>query len=464
MRSEQQTTGRALVVSFAAVALTFTVGIAVAQLYMWRVRLAARQITDNSSPSVSRLSSMRAALRVLEVQADDYVDRCQVDSCGPAPARLEELRATLRTDWRGYRELPVFPREAEAWPGIEEALAQLDGAFGDTFGELRKGRPTQAEEMLERNLKPACDRLDGMIARLVKLNFTQGIILASRIEALSGISIALSVVLDLASVALTALAGALAIRVVRRYERSLQSRADELDLFAGRVAHDVMSPLMTTDLALQVARRHASDDGRAVLEQGRRGIQRVRLLVDGLLEFARAGAKLVPGVSADVRGVVDAVSDELRPLAEQRGVSVLTQAAPGASVACSPGLLMSLVANLVRNAIVHMGASEVRRVVIRASRVSGEEWIRIEVEDTGPGVPAALGDRIFEPFVRGNADEPGSGLGLATVRRIVTAHRGGIGHQSRPGGGALFWIVMPRAAHPGEPVTFGSTTGVRATR
>jgi signal transduction histidine kinase len=115
-------------------------------------------------------------------------------------------------------------------------------------------------------------------------------------------------------------------------------------------------------------------------------------------------------------------------------------------------VLSSIVSNLVRNAITHMGARELRHVRIRVGPGETTEAVRIEVEDTGPGIPEALGDRIFEAFVRGaGADQSGIGLGLATVKRLVTAHGGNVGFRSRAGVGTLFFVDLPRARELHQP-------------
>ncbi len=71
--------------------------------------------------------------------------------------------------------------------------------------------------------------------------------------------------------------------------------------------------------------------------------------------------------------------------------------------------------------------------------------VRFEIEDTGPGVPPALADRVFERHVRGERSS-GLGLGLATVKRLVETHRGRLGVRSSPGRGSCFWVELPAAA------------------
>jgi len=96
----------------------------------------------------------------------------------------------------------------------------------------------------------------------------------------------------------------------------------------------------------------------------------------------------------------------------------------------------------VRNGIKYIGARPTRRIVVRAFAVG--QLARLEVEDTGPGVPPEIQATLFEPFVRGPHERVnGSGLGLATVKRLVETHAGRVGVQSKAGVGSLFWVELP---------------------
>ncbi|HSN27879.1 MAG TPA: HAMP domain-containing sensor histidine kinase, partial [Kofleriaceae bacterium] len=70
---------------------------------------------------------------------------------------------------------------------------------------------------------------------------------------------------------------------------------------------------------------------------------------------------------------------------------------------------------------------------------------RIEVQDTGPGIPPGEDPRIFEPYVQLDRTGGSIGLGLATVQRLARAHGGNVGVISPPGRGALFWVELPAA-------------------
>jgi signal transduction histidine kinase len=299
-------------------------------------------------------------------------------------------------------------------------------------------------------------QVDAGVATLIANDHEQGLLVARRIDVLARRGIKVAVLLDALSIGLTIFAASLAIRVVQRYQRTLGQRAQELDQFAGRVAHDIKSPLAATSAALYVLRADAtSDRSRKSLEGARRGVARVGRLVDGLLEFARAGAEPSPKASADVREVIEDVLTELRPMATDHRVELQVASVSPEAVACSPGVLTSVVSNLVRNAIAHMGSSPVREVRIRALRAEGNAAVRVEVEDTGPGISETFAPRLFQPFERGpDAQHPGSGLGLATAKRFVSAHGGRIGFDSRPGHGALFWFEIPRPGQvePGAPL------------
>src|SRR5262249_32394376 len=127
------------------------------------------------------------------------------------------------------------------------------------------------------------------------------------------------------------------------------------------------------------------------------------------------------------------------------GIDLEIGALPNVSVACSPGVLTSLVSNLVGNALKYMGDAPIRRVSVQANVVGG--MVRVEVRDTGPGVPPELRERIFDPYVRAaDSTIPGLGFGLATVRRLAEAHGGAVGLDREVRYGSLFWFELPLAA------------------
>jgi signal transduction histidine kinase len=171
-------------------------------------------------------------------------------------------------------------------------------------------------------------------------------------------------------------------------------------------------------------------------------VQRVQTLVDGLLAFARAGGKPEPGTTAAIATVLPDAIDGLAAQARDHEIALRLGPVLEGTLACSTGVLTSLVTNLVQNAIKYMGDSPQRRIDVRVVD-AGASW-RLEVSDTGPGIPHGQQERIFEPYVRMGQGRPGIGLGLATVDRLVRAHGGQRGVLSQPGEGATFWFELPK--------------------
>ena len=184
--------------------------------------------------------------------------------------------------------------------------------------------------------------------------------------------------------------------------------------------------------------------GNAFLSRARASLRQVGVMVDGLLEFARAGAQPPAGARSDPARVLHDLAMNIDPAAAAARVELRIAQAPRLEVAAGPGVLTSLLRNLIENAIRYLGDSGVRRIEVRI--VDQGERARFEVEDTGPGIPPEKLRRLFEPHLRGlDSGGPGIGLGLATVKRLAEAHGGQVGASSRPGKGSCFWFELPKA-------------------
>lgn len=224
----------------------------------------------------------------------------------------------------------------------------------------------------------------------------------------------------------------------------MEQKADELEVFALRMAHDIRTPISVVSLSLNAVARYVGTDERVqrALARGQRSIGQTTKIVDALLTFARAGAHPQPGAHAVVADVAKEVTEIMRTRAEQVGATVALRAHTRAFVPCPEGALGSVLSNLVGNALTYVEGAQTRQVTVDIAEKLGE--VKTVVSDSGPGLPPGMdSDSLFLPYVRGkDARGSGLGLGLATVKRIVDAHGGRVGVISSPDGCA-FWFTLP---------------------
>jgi signal transduction histidine kinase len=229
-----------------------------------------------------------------------------------------------------------------------------------------------------------------------------------------------------------------------RANTQLRSANDDLDAFAGRVAHDLRNLLTPIDLSLSSLASKPADAVAVVrqVERARRASARSQTLIRDLLDFARAGRAVQSGTPASLPAVVHEVLCEFESQREQADVTVVVDV-DQIEVLCPPALLHMVVANLVGNAFKFLAGHQHRQVTISAS-VQNTMAV-FEVTDTGPGIPAENLDLVFRPFFRSEGvHQPGTGLGLAIVRRIAEAY-GGTARVHSTAAGARFCVALPAA-------------------
>ena len=277
---------------------------------------------------------------------------------------------------------------------------------------------------------PAIERADTGVARNLELNRHEAQVAATRIAA----STRKQGLLPEFVGAFFALASAyFGVRVLVRYLAWSAERSAELEQFAGRVAHDIRSPLGSVSLTLDIVKGNKDIDSktRDLLARVARTMEHVKQLIDDLLVFATAGGHIVPGEwgerKASVREVLDGVVEDTSLEAERRGIQLIYERPdPALVVACGPGVLISIATNLVSNAMKFMGDAPVRRVTISARQVKND--VRLEVSDTGPGLAPDFREKVFQPHDSGYID----GIGLwSRARNGQEACRGAWGRRWR---------------------------------
>jgi signal transduction histidine kinase len=210
-------------------------------------------------------------------------------------------------------------------------------------------------------------------------------------------------------------------------------------------------------MAAELAIRKSSDEAaREPFTRIIRSLSRADAITSALLDFARSGARPDPGARTELRTVIADLLGGFSAEAEQAGITLHSEPVPPVLVACSPGVYLSLLGNLVRNAIKYMGDVPIRHVAIRV--VDEGDFIRTEVIDTGPGIAQENLSSLFVPYFRGQGGgAEGLGLGLATVKKLAEGHGGRVGVASERGKGSTFWFELHRAGSSWEAAGHGES-------
>jgi two-component system sensor histidine kinase PilS (NtrC family) len=240
-----------------------------------------------------------------------------------------------------------------------------------------------------------------------------------------------------------------------------QKRLDELNLRAERLeavaelsaslAHEIKNPLASIRSSVEQLARMAPDSGAGDDERflGQlviRESDRLSRLLNEFLDFARVRVAMSRPV--DLTQVSRAAAEVVRQHPACRDDTSIRVAGDALTVEGDEDLLHRVVTNLVLNAV-QAGDGRVQvSVEVREARldelprgVTLQRPVLLRVADNGPGIPAELRDRLFDPFVTGRAG--GSGLGLAVVQRAVQAHRGYVFVESTAGRGTTFTVFLP---------------------
>jgi PAS domain S-box-containing protein len=220
---------------------------------------------------------------------------------------------------------------------------------------------------------------------------------------------------------------------------------DELEAFSYAVSHDLRGPLHGIDgyshLLFQNYATALGDKGAHYLDRIRKGAQRMGTLIDDLLNLSRV-----------TRGTLALKTVDASMLAEEIAAELEHQAAPGAiewsiqsgvTVLADPGLMRLVLENLLANAVKYSRGAEVARVEFGATFERG--GVEMFVRDNGAGFDMAYADKLFKPFQRLHTEREfeGTGIGLATVARIVRRHGGQVRVDASIGKGATFLVFFP---------------------
>lgn len=356
----------------------------------------------------------------------------------------DDLTATLAD-----LDARLGPNERPLWRGVERDCASIVVRAGETIERIDRGEIEILQEKYRSFLKTGPEmhaRVDGLIflvqagSARMRARIDRRLRLAVVFELLAG------VMLILGSVAVWMVV----MRLVGRQRAQMESAAArlraanaQLDWFAGSIAHELRNALAPTAIIAGSLETAPGPEQQARLARYLHGMSaRAEEIISGLLTYARAGAA-DPSRTADVRAETEIVLRELEPRIREAGADVAAEIEAPVRTGCPPELLRIVLLNLVGNAVKYLEGRPERRVTVSAGPAEAG-FVRIRVEDTGPGIPESGRERLFEPFYRiPGTRVPGIGLGLATVKRIVSACGGDIGVESEPGRGTAFEVRLP---------------------
>ncbi|MBT0961453.1 CBS domain-containing protein [Denitromonas sp. IR12] len=224
----------------------------------------------------------------------------------------------------------------------------------------------------------------------------------------------------------------------------LQSALEELEAFSYSLSHDLRAPLRAIDgfgrLLAQNIEAQLDPTDREYLKRIQAGVQRMNGLIDDMLDLARLSRKPVERQTVDLSQMAQRV---LTDLADREPERALTwEIAPGLYAEADPILMQSVLDNLLGNAWKFTRKTEAAHVKVYAEERKGRRWIVIQ--DNGAGFDMSYADKLFKPFQRLHSprDFDGTGVGLATVQRIISRHNGQIEAEAAEHHGATFrfWL------------------------
>ena len=233
--------------------------------------------------------------------------------------------------------------------------------------------------------------------------------------------------------------------------KEVAERADRSKTrFLAQAGHDLMQPLNAARLSLSALDEvQTRAEGRGLVRKVERGLGSIETLLKTLLDISRLDAGvMVPHIEPVALGPIFAyLAADFGPVASRRGLG-LDVIATTLHVSSDATMATRILQNLIGNALRY---TERGRVLVGARRI-GTDTVRVDVVDTGPGIPEDQHRAIFEEFHRGRTGTPdgevGLGLGLSIVQRLGEALDHRITLRSTVGRGSTFSVAMPRCAAP----------------
>jgi light-regulated signal transduction histidine kinase (bacteriophytochrome) len=224
----------------------------------------------------------------------------------------------------------------------------------------------------------------------------------------------------------------------------LETANHELESFSYSISHDLRAPLraingyariLNNDFAAEL-----SPDAQGFIEKIQISANKMTQLIDGLLDFSRLGRKPLSRQTVDVNPIVHSVLETLTPETANRQIEwILPQLPP---TQADPALLQQVYINLLGNAVKYTRGRNPARIEVGSYEQDSDTVYY--VRDNGAGFDMQYAEKLFGVFQRLHSDSEfeGTGIGLATVQRIIHRHGGRIWAEAEPGKGAAFYFTL----------------------
>jgi light-regulated signal transduction histidine kinase (bacteriophytochrome) len=231
---------------------------------------------------------------------------------------------------------------------------------------------------------------------------------------------------------------------LEKANQELKITNQELEAFSSSVSHDLRGHLMTiqgfTELLLQKSAHVPGEPSRKYLNSIDGTVTRMSRLIDDLLALSKVNRQDLRLLDVNLCSLVDEVLNELEASTAHRNIELRIDKLP--VVRCDPGLIKQVFSNLLSNAIKYTRPRH--PAIIEVGQISGHGSPIFSVRDNGVGFDSKNAAKLFTPFERFHRDQEfeGTGVGLATVQRIISRHGGSIWAEAEVGKGATFHFTL----------------------
>jgi PAS domain S-box-containing protein len=230
----------------------------------------------------------------------------------------------------------------------------------------------------------------------------------------------------------------------KHMEEELKRRAEELEAFSYSVSHDLNAPLRAmknfSEILLAEYSVKLAKEGQDILRMIITSVDRMQTLINDLLSLSRVSRQEIARREIDICSMVRSIVGELRNAQPERNVEISIK--DSVKAFADERLMHVALTNLLANAWKYTGKTE--RPIIEFGVLQKDREVVFYVKDNGVGFDMAFADKLFAPFQRLHPDSEfsGTGIGLATVARIISRHKGRIWAESEKGKGATFYFTL----------------------